>query len=830
MLDVNQSSFRLIADPADFTGSLVDTAWCADTRALALRRAQSWKLPQRDVTQAAAPIDATMVVDSAGRYARLTADRLSVEAEIAGTWERVVDAGGRALAPRRGRFLALSLGGGARLALISGDAGGVFLSLFDLRERWSLDDPLNPSLPVDADPAATDVAVAPDGVIHVAGRTALLVFDGGAPQAPIVATPDRFAPTTLGPGALRLVAAVPRPPGQVVGVSADARRVVMLLKQGAGQSLAQVIWLLDRATATQRTIAIPPNVEGTALPVFTDIACLDRDRVALMAPAQAGDTVFVQRDIAVASVGPAGFALAGERYPRRSAGAPRFADTADGTVYYIAADRPRPLVALPHPGYAPAGAALRSGLAAGDPDTVWHRAYIEADLPSGTGIAIWARAGGDPVIDPATPGDIADLLIAGLLRHVLALPADATTLRGDAVRDIQGVTATHLDPFVARLNAAPLHRQPPLAASGIASELPFHPGLPALTNDSGALYEVLLQRTLGANRRLAGRMLDLVFVLGGDGRHTPRMFACRAYAPRFSYQQQYLPKLFQQTRSSDETTDVAPHALPPDFRERMLANLEGMLTAIEGRAAAAELLLDPLAAPVNALPWLASFLGRSLDVSWPEARQRRSIATAGKLLQWRGTYRGVCLALDVATDGAVRRGEIVVVENFRLRRTMATILGIAMDDDNPMTLDARASGNSVIGDTLVLSTETGRAFLALFAPELARRNEAAAVQHFFDQYANRVTVLLHGTARQQRPGVENVLATEMPAHLQWDIYDSDHSFVLGLSPLLGIDSFLDPPLPPRPVTLNQSRIGRDAVIHDPGTLLPADPGRDVAPP
>jgi phage tail-like protein len=828
MLDVNQSSFRLIADPADFTGSLVDTAWCADTRALALRRAQNWKLPRRDLGQAAAPIDATMVVDSAGRYARLTADRLSVEAEVAGTWERVVDAGGKALAPRRGRFLALSLGGGARLALISGDTSGVFLSLFDLRERWSLDDPMNPSLTVDADPAATDVAVAPDGVIHIAGRTALLVFDGGAPQAPIVATPDRFAPATLGPDALRLVAIVPRPPGQVVGISADAGRVVMLLNQGAGQSLAQVIWLLDRATATPLTIAIPLSFDGTALPVFTDIACLDRDRVALMAPAQAGDTGFAQRDIAVASVGPAGFALAGERYPRRSAGAPA------SPILPMA----RPTTSPPT-GRAPSrcripatprrcGAALGSrGRRSGHGVAPCLHRGRSAER---TAIALWARAGGDPLIDPATPGDIVDLLITGLLRHVLALSADVTTLRGDAVRDIQGVTATHLDPFVARLNAASLHRQPALAASGIASELPFHPGLPALTNDSGALYEVLLQRTLGANRRLAGRMLDLVFVLGGDGRHTPRMFACRAYAPRFSYQQQYLPKLFQQTRSSDETTDVAPHALPPDFRERMLANLEGMLTAIEGRAAAAELLLDPLAAPVNALPWLASFLGRSPDTSWPEARQRRSIATAGKLLQWRGTYRGVCLALDVATDGAVRRGEIVVVENFRLRRTMATILGIAMDDNNPMTLDARASGNSVIGDTLVLSTETGRAFLALFAPDLARRNEAAAVQRFFDQYANRVTVLLHGTARQQRPVVENVLASEMPAHLRWDIYDSDHSFVLGLSPLLGIDSFLDPPLPPRPVTLNQSGSGRDAVIHDPGTLLPADPGRDIAPP
>jgi phage tail-like protein len=829
MLDVNQSGFRLIADPADFTAGLVDTAWCVDTRSLALRQAQNWKLPRRDLTQAAASIAATMVVDSAGRYARLAADGMSVEAEVAGVWEKVADAEGKPLAPRRGRFLAVSMGG-ARLALLSGDAGGVLLSLFDLRERQSLDDPQNPSLTVDADPTATDVAVAPDGSIHVAGRTELLVFEGGAPVAPILATPGQFAPATLGPASLRLVGSMPHPPGRVVGISSDADRLVLLLNQGQGQSLVQVIWLLDRATAGQITIAIPATSEGTTLPVFTDIACLDQGRVALLPPAQAGDTAFVQRDVVVASIGPAGLTLAGERYPRRSAGAARFADTADGTVYYIAADRPRPLVALPHPGYRPVGAALRSGLLAGDPDTVWHRAYVEADLPTGTGIVLWARAGGDPLIDPGMPPNIANLLVTGLLRHVLELPADARSLHGDAVSDIAGVPAAQLDPFLARLNAAPLHRQPALSASGIASELPFHPGLPALTNDSGSLYEVLLQRSLGGNRRMVGRMLDLVFVLSGDGRHTPRMFACRAYAPRFSYQQQYLPKLYQQTQSSDEALDLAPRPLPPDFRERMLANLEGMLTAIEGRAAAAELLLDPLAAPVSTLPWLASFLGRAIDTAWPEARQRRSIATAGQLLQWRGTYRGVCLALDVATDGAVRRGEVVVVENFRLRRTMATILGIEMDDDNPMTLNARASGNSIIGDTLILSVETGRAFLALFAPDLARRNEAAAVRRFFDQYENRVTILLHGAAQQQRPVVENVLAAEMPAHLWWDVYDSDHSFVLGLSPLLGIDSFLDPPPPVQPVTLNQSRIGRDAVIHDSGTLVPADPGRDIAPP
>jgi phage tail-like protein len=438
---------------------------------------------------------------------------------------------------------------------------------------------------------------------------------------------------------------------------------------------------------------------------------------------------------------------------------------------------------------------------------VWHRLYLEAYVPPGTSLSVWARAA-----DPGAANMIAASDQATVIACILAAPPATSMLGPTSV----GVPAG--GSLAAALAIAPLHRQPPLVASPLVSELPFHPGLAAREGMPGALYELLLQRSAGANRRLTGGSLDLAIVATGDGRHSPCLRAVRIYTPRFCYQDEYLPALFHQPDVSDES-DLDVTVSPPDFRERLLASLEGVLTPIEGRAANAELLLDPYAAPLSALPWLGSFLSRTVDPSWPEARQRRSLGEAGRLLTMRATYRGVCLALDIATDGAVARGEVVLIETHRLRRTNATILGVPMSGRNVLTQDGVPSGNSIVGDTLVLSDERAIDVLALLAPSVAQGADAAEVARFLDEYAERVQVaaLVHGDAALV-PAVTAVLRQELPAQLNFEVIFSERSFVLGLAPLLGIDTYLEPRDAPAALRLDGSVLGRDTVIRDPAAL------------
>jgi phage tail-like protein len=354
------------------------------------------------------------------------------------------------------------------------------------------------------------------------------------------------------------------------------------------------------------------------------------------------------------------------------------------------------------------------------------------------------------------------------------------------------------------------------------SDQPFGKGLVESKANESGLFENLLQRRGGPVRRLVGRYLQVALVFESDGRYSPCVHALKVYYSRFSYQEAYLPEHFRQEQAVIPELDQLP-ANGADVRERLLAAFEATWTPLEGQISSTELLIHPQFTPAGYLPMVAQALGQNLPEHWPEARKRRWLMETGNLQHWRGTLYGVQLALDILTDGAVAKGQVVLVENFRLRRTMATILGVLMDDeDHPLTLGTGVSGNSIVGDSLILADEDQRDFIALFAPGLADATEKKIVANFFDRYANQVTVLLHGDARRFKDTVADTLTKEMPAHVVWRLVETDHPFVLGLAPLLGVDTFIERQPPARPVILDDTWIGREGLLKNPPAFSPRD--------
>lgn len=173
--------------------------------------------------------------------------------------------------------------------------------------------------------------------------------------------------------------------------------------------------------------------------------------------------------------------------------------------------------------------------------------------------------------------------------------------------------------------------EPRLHRRGEGSELPFAPE--PESHDRGT-YELLLQKA-------RGRYFQLRLRLVGDGRLTPHLTSLRIYYPRFSYLERYLPAVYREDAGS------------ASFLDRFLANIEGTNTAIEDRIAAVQMLFDVRSAPPAALEWLASWYGVAVDPAWDETRRRLFITHAMEFFQWRGTVRGLKMALRLALEEEV---------------------------------------------------------------------------------------------------------------------------------------------------------------------------------
>jgi phage tail-like protein len=181
------------------------------------------------------------------------------------------------------------------------------------------------------------------------------------------------------------------------------------------------------------------------------------------------------------------------------------------------------------------------------------------------------------------------------------------------------------------LYSVPWRREPALRLRPEGPELAWTQMLSAAPSAPGSgTWELLFQAA-------TGRYLELRLTLRGSGRSSPKLRALRAHYPRFSYLR-YLPAAYREDSGS------------ASFLDRFLANFEGLLTELEGRIAAAEVLFDHATAPSEALGWLAEWLGAALDGAWDEGRRRRFLAHAPELYRRRGTRRGLLAAVRLALE------------------------------------------------------------------------------------------------------------------------------------------------------------------------------------
>jgi phage tail-like protein len=328
----------------------------------------------------------------------------------------------------------------------------------------------------------------------------------------------------------------------------------------------------------------------------------------------------------------------------------------------------------------------------GDPGTVWHRLLLDAQVPAGTAVRVRARAADDPE----------------LLTQVVWSDQPEPYLRG-----------------AGRTGSAELPYYDPWADLRGRDE-PF----PERTGT----WELLFQE-------IRGRYLQLELTLEGTGRSTPTLRALRAWYPRFSYSEQYLPAIYRE------------EPVAASFIERWLANYEGFCTALEDKITHVGALFDARTAPPEALDWLACWFGVVLDPLWDETRRRFFIRHADRLYRRRGTVSGLTTAVrlyldctiderlldDRACDGwshsdHVAGGGVRIVEHFMTRG----VGGLAFGDPTDS-----GSGAGVLHP--------------LTAADIAAS-------------AHRFTVLVpHTLAEEDRQMVERIVALEKPAHSQFEL-------------------------------------------------------------
>ena len=287
----------------------------------------------------------------------------------------------------------------------------------------------------------------------------------------------------------------------------------------------------------------------------------------------------------------------------------------------------------------------------------------------------------------------------------------------------------------------------------------------------------------------AGRFLWVRLELVGNSRVTPRLRSLRVEHAGHDYLRR-LPRTF-----SREPVEA-------DFLRRYLAICEGLLGELENRAAHREYLLDPFGTPEDLLPWLASFLGMTLDERWPVAARRTLVAEAAWLFRFRGTIAGLVRFLEIYLGDSV-----VILEHFRLRGMGGALLGDRGAAISSSVLGGGFRVGGVIGDP-ALSPLQGD------------------IDDAFDTHAHRFSVMVRGhLSDEQLDVVHHVLDVHRPAHTVVEVCTLGAGMRVGRGLHVGISSTIGRTGGFRTLQLGAAVLGRGAIVGRPEGGAVAGAGR-----
>ena len=327
-----------------------------------------------------------------------------------------------------------------------------------------------------------------------------------------------------------------------------------------------------------------------------------------------------------------------------------------------------------------------------------------------------------------------------------------------------------------------------------------------------------------------GQLMWLRLSLQGDGHATPEIRRIHIEYPRITLRR-YLPAAF------------GADPVSADFADRLLGVFDRGLRDIEGQIDDQAHLYDPRSTPAtpdrDMLGWLAGWIGMALDRTLPEARRRRLLQGASRLLSCKGTVAGLRGAL-LLWLGWDRLGQdpfppapcapactphgkppplpTLVLEHWRLRRWLHLGHG-RLGDAARLWGAGLIRGSQLDGNARLDATQLDTARDPLREP--------------FHRSAHRLSLFVpaHAVAHPpDRARLKRMLRAQVPAHVEATLVPVHPRMRIGIPAALGFDSVVGcwPAAHSHAVRLGQGQLGRASVLSGaaghPG--LPPRLGRD----